>query len=136
MPGLQPDFAEILQTNLGLIMDWKCISQSKGYKSLKAAYVNDVQTSSSRSKTELLKHFYWVINRAKHYAYIHQCPLEVILSRWEQERSYWWLNYYQDTNQPKYCSTSKQYKKTKSKIKTKEKKRWTMAYKKFKESVS
>lgn len=117
-------------------MNWKYIAQTKGYKSLKAAYIEDVQKSSStRSKVELLNHFNWVINRAKHYAYREKCSLEVILNAWEQARNYWWLNFYQNSNQPKYYKYPKRYKQMYNK-KQITKKRWPQEYKKLMKSVS
>ena len=91
-------------------IDWKYVSTTPGYRSLKKAYTDGVEKSEKekcrfgrpmRSKLEFLRHFNWVISRAKHYAYVHQKPIEVILNDWESKRSYWWLNYYQDCNQPK-----------------------------------
>ena len=85
-------------------IDWKIVSQSNGYKSLKAAYEQDVQnahkTSQSgcrpmRDKKEFREKFDWVIARAIHYAYHKQTTVDVILNQWESGRDYWWLNYYQ-----------------------------------------
>lgn len=87
-------------------IDWKHVSQSPGYKSLKAAYIRDVTDAGKRKnpmrdKAEFLKHFNWVINRAKHYAHKKGVTIDVILNKWEEDRSYWWLNYYQESKQPK-----------------------------------
>ena len=92
-------------------IDWKYLATTKGYQSLKAAYISDVQEATKdshpmRKKEELLRHFQWVINRAKHYAHHTGEPMQVILKRWEEKRSYWWLNYYQDCSQPKFTSKS------------------------------
>lgn len=81
-------------------IDWKHLSTTKGYKSLKAAYTNDIQ-KKYRSKKELLNLFNWVINRAKHYAHNSDKSLEEVLNKWEDNRTYWWLNYYQECKQPK-----------------------------------
>ena len=81
-------------------IDWKKVSQSPGYRSLKAAYVHDIQ-KGYRSKSELLKHFKWVISRATYYAHHTNSSIEEILNQWEANRNYWWLNYYQECNQPK-----------------------------------
>ena len=59
-----------------------------------------------RDKKELYDHFQWVINRAKHYANFINTPIENVLNDWEEKRKYWWLNYYQDGNQPKFYSNS------------------------------
>ena len=81
-------------------IDWKHLAKTKGYQSLKAAYSYDVQ-NRSRTKKELLRHFNWVICRAKHYAYYQGRTLEEVLCEWEAKRDYWWLNFYQECNQPK-----------------------------------
>lgn len=90
-------------------IDWKVVSQSDGYKSLKAAYERDVQDAHKelqrgrrpmRDKQEFRKLFDWVISRAIHYAYHKQTTVDVILNQWEADRDYWWLNYYQESRQP------------------------------------
>lgn len=135
---LQSTSVAILQIFKVIDMNWKHIAQSEGYRSLKASYIKDVQTSRSRSKHELLKHFNWVINRAKHYAYHKQIPIEQILLVWEHERgSNWWLSYYQNSQQSKFYTSNniKPHKKTKL-TRVKDKKRWSMSHKKFTKSVS
>jgi len=42
----------------------------------------------------------WVIERAKHYAEKTGKTYEEILTIWENNRSYWYMNYYQDSKQP------------------------------------
>lgn len=90
-------------------IDWKVVSQSAGYKSLKAAYESDVQEAHKetqrgrrpmRDKKEFRKLFDWVISRAIHYAYHKQTTVDVILNEWESHRNYWRLNYYQECRQP------------------------------------
>lgn len=91
-------------------IDWKVVSQSDGYKSLKAAYERDVQDAHKtaqrgrrpmRDKQEFRKKFDWVIARAIHYAYHKQTTVDVILNQWEAERGWcWYLNFYQESNQP------------------------------------
>lgn len=44
--------------------------------------------------------FKWVIDRAKHYKEKTGVPWESILDAWETDRSYWYMNYYQQCNQP------------------------------------
>lgn len=96
-------------------VDWKYVSKTTGYLSLKAAYVHDVQESEKnkrrfghamRNKPEFLRLFNWVISRAKHYAQIQNVTIDVILNEWENKRNYWWLNYYGDSRQPKSHSGS------------------------------
>ena len=42
----------------------------------------------------------WVIDRAKHYAEKTGKPYEEIIEIWESNRTYWYMNYYQDCKQP------------------------------------
>lgn len=44
--------------------------------------------------------FKWIIDRAKHYAEKLGLKWEDVLNSWEADRSYWYMNYYQDSNQP------------------------------------
>lgn len=91
-------------------INWKDLAASPGYISLKGAYIKDVQDASKeklkgrkpiRDKKEFLRHFNWVICRAKHYAYHLGRDVSSVLDEWESKRTYWWLNYYQDCQQPK-----------------------------------
>lgn len=91
-------------------IDWKHLATTEGYISLKKAYIRDVQGAAKekqrgrrpmRDKAVFLKLFNWVIARAKHYAEFTGRPIHEILNEWEAKRDYWWLNYYQECNQPK-----------------------------------
>lgn len=84
-------------------IDWKHVASTPGYRSLKAAYVADIQRGW-RSKAKSLRLFNWVINRARHYAHVQQRPIEDVLNEWEERRNQWWVGYYQAANQPKLCS--------------------------------
>lgn len=89
-----------------MVIDWKHLATTPGYRSLKAAYIHDVERSARerfpmRDKDVFLRKFRWVIGRAQHYAHILNVPIEEVLNRWEENRTYWWLNYYQDSHQPK-----------------------------------
>lgn len=86
-------------------IDWNYLATTPGYKSLKAAYVHDLK-QNWRTKKELYAHFQWVISRAKHYAYTAGEPIENILNAWEEQRNYWWMNYYQNCRQPRKPSAS------------------------------
>lgn len=44
--------------------------------------------------------FKWVIDRAKTYGEATGLNWEEILDSWEEDRGYWYMNYYQDSNQP------------------------------------
>lgn len=92
-------------------IDWKHVATTDGYRSLKQAYIRDVDKASRekhpmREKAVFLKQFQWVINRAKHYAHHTGKHIEEILFEWESKRDYWWLNYYQNGRQPKFHSNS------------------------------
>ena len=51
-------------------------------------------------KCEYCDKFKWTVDRAKHYAEKTGMPYTDILKGWETDRDYWYLNYYQDCNQP------------------------------------
>lgn len=42
----------------------------------------------------------WVIDRAEHYATIFNKSVDDVIAEWEKYRTYWYMNYYQDCNQP------------------------------------
>ncbi len=42
----------------------------------------------------------WVMDRASHYAEKTGKSVEEIMTIWETDRSYWYMNYYQDSKQP------------------------------------
>lgn len=44
--------------------------------------------------------FKWVLERAQHYADKLGIDRDGLLASWEEDRSYWYMNYYQDSNQP------------------------------------
>lgn len=44
--------------------------------------------------------FKWVIDRAKQYGEKLGLDWKEVLSSWEEDRNYWYMNYYQDCNQP------------------------------------
>lgn len=49
--------------------------------------------------------FKWIMDRAAHYAQHTGIPADQILKEWEEQRSYWYMNYYQDCNQPLLSGT-------------------------------
>ena len=57
--------------------------------------------SLCENKCEYCEKFKWTIDRAKHYAEKTGIPYLEILKSWEEKRDYWYLNFYQDCNQPK-----------------------------------
>lgn len=44
--------------------------------------------------------FTWVVERAKHYGEKLGLDWRDILAQWEADRTYWYMNYYQESNQP------------------------------------
>ena len=42
----------------------------------------------------------WVLARARHYAEQTGLTAEAMLDAWEERRDYWYMNYYQEANQP------------------------------------
>jgi len=44
--------------------------------------------------------FKWIIDRAKHYSEKTGIAWETILEGWEKQRTYWYMNFYQESNQP------------------------------------
>ena len=45
--------------------------------------------------------FKWIIDRLKHYSHFTGINAVTILDAWEKDRSYWFMNYYQNSNQSK-----------------------------------
>ena len=78
------------------------ITSSDGYKTLLAAVEKDEAGKSCHDCRGKLS---WVIERAKHYAEVTGLDASQILNVWERERNYWYMNYYQDCNQPLLTSS-------------------------------
>ncbi|WP_417536305.1 hypothetical protein [Methylophaga sp.] len=92
-------------------VDWKFFSKTPGYKSLKEAYMHDCRRAGKearpmRNKDEYYKKFQWVIARCLHYASKQNRTPWDVLNEWESKRTYWWINFYQDCNQPKIMPES------------------------------
>jgi hypothetical protein len=60
--------------------------------------------SVSKCSHKYCDKYKWVIDRAKHYAEKTNRTMEQVLEVWETNRSYWYMNYYQDCNQPELHS--------------------------------
>jgi len=94
----------------------------KGYKSLlesvkkdlegdKATYVIDgnglmvvTESNEKRCFQNYGEKFNWIIARAKHYSEKTGIAWEEILKGWEEQRGYWYQNFYQESNQPEIKS--------------------------------
>lgn len=46
------------------------------------------------------KKLQWIINRAKQYAMHLNTTYEEVIEKWEEKRDYWYMNFYQECNQP------------------------------------
>lgn len=75
----------------------KRLEDSDGYKSLLAAVQRDVDSGDNRA----MPHFAWIIARVHHYAEKTGVGAGELLTKWELKRSYWYMNFYKDCNQPK-----------------------------------
>lgn len=75
------------------------IEQSEGYQKLLSAIEAD--TKSGWSLENRMKKLSFAVDRAKHYEEKTGIPAGDILTAWERRRNYWYMNYYQDAQQPK-----------------------------------
>jgi hypothetical protein len=80
------------QTNEERVLD------CAGYRKLLQAVEDNEKKDKTHRYREKLS---WVIERAVHYAEKTGLRPEAILDAWEENRDYWYMNYYQDANQPK-----------------------------------
>lgn len=75
------------------------IEESDGYKKLHDAIMKDER--SGRTVDERMRTLHFAIDRAKHYEEKIGISASEMLTAWESRRNYWYMNYYQDANQPK-----------------------------------
>jgi hypothetical protein len=74
------------------------ITECEGYKKLLAAVETDeIKAPKFHDYRAKLA---WVLERANRYAEKTGLEASAILNAWEKQRSYWYMNYYQDSNQP------------------------------------
>jgi len=90
------------------------IEDSDGYLRLKASVMEDCSRGEDcfnpdgcNKQQGCIKCFHrycdtfkWVIDRANHYSEKLGIPATQILDSWEKSRDYWYMNYYQNCNQP------------------------------------
>jgi hypothetical protein len=69
----------------------------EGYRKLLNAVECDEQKGRFHDYRGKLE---WVVSRAKHYAEMTGLGVEKILDAWESRRNYWYMNFYQECNQP------------------------------------
>ena len=74
------------------------IQESPAYQKL----LRDVERDETRANGfhDYRAKLRWIIQRAGHYAEKTGIAAKDILAGWENDRSYWYMNYYQDSNQP------------------------------------
>ncbi|MBO4499175.1 MAG: hypothetical protein J5732_02850 [Bacteroidaceae bacterium] len=77
----------------------KCDEPKKGYESLSASYRYWAEREPGRAQ-EWKKKFDWALERAQQYADRLGVDREKVLEAWESDRDYWYVNYYQESNQP------------------------------------
>ena len=91
----------------------KKIENCEGYKKLMEAVKRDCKEGNDCFSLDGCKQksgikcfhrycdtFKWVLERVKHYSEKTGIPETEILDAWEKQRGYWYMNYYQDANQP------------------------------------
>lgn len=85
----------------------KILEECDGYKSLLASVMKDKQQhcghmgrDDDSSPDGYMGTFHWAIERAKHYGEKLNLDPADILDAWEKRRNYWYMNFYQDCNQP------------------------------------
>lgn len=76
------------------------IEQCEGYKKLMADAQKDRDKYHDDHGRDYFAKVQWAVDRAQHYAEKTGIPASVILDTWENNREYWYMNYYQDANQP------------------------------------
>lgn len=71
----------------------------KGLESLTAEYYHCLEREPGR-KEEWRQKYEWALARAQQYADALGTDRETVLAAWEEDRDYWYVNYYQESNQP------------------------------------
>lgn len=73
-----------------------------GRTSLKKSIQDDIDSKRTfQTDQELWKKYDQILGRAEHYAKKTGLDTDEILNAWEKQRTYWYMNYYQEANQPK-----------------------------------
>lgn len=75
----------------------KWTTRSIGFKALRTAVDDDLTKHSTHDYEGKLA---WIVDRAEHYSKQLNVPAETVLDEWDKGRNYWYMNYYQDANQP------------------------------------
>lgn len=87
---------------------------SEGYEKLKNSVIKDCVSGcfnengcnklTSNCMHKYCDKFKWIIDRAKQYSEKLNIDYLLIINLWEKYRDYWYMNYYQDANQPEITS--------------------------------
>ena len=80
----------------------KALEECEGYKKLLAAVERDEKEQPGGH--DYRKKFQWALDRAKHDAEKLNMEAADILDAWEKSRDYWYMNYYQNCNQPEIAA--------------------------------
>ena len=75
------------------------IQECEGYKKLLADVEKDI-AGHARSYEDCHEKLDWIVGRAEHYAEKLNLDACDILNAWEKGRNYWYMNYYQECEQP------------------------------------
>ena len=75
------------------------LKKCKGYQTLSKAVEQDI--ARNQEDTRFTEKLNWVIERVLYYAEKLNLSSSELLDKWEEERDYWYMNYYQDYNMPK-----------------------------------
>ena len=78
-------------------IDWKKVSKTKGYRSLKSAYIRDIGRFG-RDRNRYRDFFEKAIGLAMHFSNKWNIPIDELLNYWEEKRTYWYPNFYQKSN--------------------------------------
>lgn len=78
------------------------LEESQAYKKLLAEVEQDecIFQGPGPDNNDYRSKLQWILDRASHYADVLDVSSEAILAKWEESRSYWYMNFYQDRNQP------------------------------------
>ena len=74
------------------------ITECAGFQKLLSAVKNDEKVHANQH--DYRAKLQWIVDRAKLYAEKTGLEPSVILDTWEDKRSYWYMNYYQESNVP------------------------------------
>lgn len=76
------------------------MEECEGYKQLLQDVEKDEGPAGKCRDHDYRGKLNWVVARAKHYAEKTGLSAAEILNAWESKRDYWYMNYYQEVNQP------------------------------------